>query len=181
MEEIDMENGEAHVETDGLTVQEQVKRAYADAVGRDNGYDDDERCLSFLTDRWLDPEEAANLVTYVGPYNNFDPEIVAMKIQSVAENCEFLRVAIGREGSPALYFEVNPVDRPEVEHAFERYADEFAEVEPPDISGKEMKRGDEYPIEEHSSCRHENPPVEPGNEAKGSTEYNRVYIRSWWD
>jgi hypothetical protein len=180
MDEIELENGQARVETDGLTVQEQVKRAYADAHGIDNGYDQEKRCLSFLTDQWVDPQEAGDLVAFIGPYNAFDPDTVADKFYTLVTEADVnFRVAIGREGSPALYF---ATDEPEkIRRVFESYADEFAEVEAPDIAGKERYREDDYPVEEHGSCRHDQPPVPQGHEVRGDPERDVTYLRAWWD
>lgn len=180
MEQIDLQNGEARVETDGLTVQEQVKRAYADAHNIDNGYDHDQRCLSFLADQWVTPSKAANLVAFIGPYNAFDPQTVVEKFSTLTDeaNVEF-RVAVGREGSPALYFATEEPNK--IRQVFESYADEFGEVEAPDIAGKERYRDDDYPVDEHSACSHDAPPVVSGHEADGSPDNSLTYLRAWWD
>lgn len=182
MDEIELENGQARVETDGLTVQEQVKRAYADGFPQedDEDYDHDQRCLSFLTDQWVDPQEAGDLVAFIGPYNAFDPDTVADKFRTLVTEADVnFRVAIGREGSPALYF---ATDEPEkIRRVFESYADEFAEVEAPDISGREMYRAEDSHIEEHSMCNHDQPPVPVGHEADGDPERDVTYLRAWWD
>lgn len=180
MKEIDIDSGEVHVEVDGLTVEEQVKTAYADAYGRDNDeYEKGQRCLTFLTDRWVEPQKAIELVRFIGPYNAFDPETVVKKISAANDEIDHLRVAVGREGSPVLYFEVDSVSA--FEKHFEKYADEFGVVEPPDISNRALYREDYTDIEEHSSCRHDRPPVEAGFEEDGDPESDYHYVRAWWD
>jgi len=180
MEQIDLQNGEARVKTDGLTVQEQVKRAYADAHNIDNGYDHEQRCLSFLTSRWVAPGMAANLAAFIGPYNAFDPDTVVEKLSTLTDEADVeFTVAVGREGSPVLYFATEEPNK--IRQVFESYADEFGEVEAPDISGKERYRDDDYPVDPHSSCRHDEPPVSFGHEADGNPDGSLTYLRAWWD
>jgi hypothetical protein len=180
MVDIELEHGEANVKTNGLTVEEQVQKAYADAYGIDNGFEDKERCLSFLTSEWVEPEHASSLVEYIGEYNAFNPDTVSGKFYTLSEEADVdFKVAVGREGSPVLYFATNEPEK--IRRVFRSYADEFGEVEPPDVSGKEQYRSEDSFVEEHSMCQHDEPPVPPGYEARGDTENGLTYIRAWWD
>lgn len=182
MEEIDLESGEARVSTD-ITSQEAVRQAYADAVPQmDNdftGNPHSTRCLTFLAPEWSEPEEAIRLVQYIGEYNNFYPSKVSKKIRQVVEETEHVRIAIGREGSPVLYFEVSDIDP--LSEEFAGYADEFMDCEAPDISQKSRYREEENRVDEHDMCLHDHPPIEPGDEADGDPDSDYQYIRCWWD
>jgi hypothetical protein len=57
------------------------------------------RSLQFHSE-WMQPEEAAEYLEYMGPYNCFDPELVREGIKDLPADAW---VALGREGSPAIY------------------------------------------------------------------------------
>lgn len=84
-----------------------TRRAYRDTRPNENVDTDGTRRLKF-TSAWTDPGMAATLVGFIGEYNRFDPDAVQGFLQELDSET---RVAVGREGSPVLYFWTpNPSD-----------------------------------------------------------------------
>lgn len=175
MEEVELTNGEVHIR-EVLSVREQVKRAYADS--NPSTYRENQRCLNFLISEWVSSNKAAKLLSDIGNYGNFSPVKTSQKLGKVRAQTDHCRVAIGREGSPVIYFEVG--DRQPVDDAFGDYADEYSEAKPPDISRRLRYQGNEK-LSEHHMCRHDTPPVPIGQEAQGDPDKDVTYLRAWWD
>lgn len=162
---------------------DEIRTAFADAgEQRDNdAYVKSMRCLDFLTSKWLTPDGAAQAVEYIDSYNAFDAGNVADALESIAEADDSALIAIGREGSPALYVETD--DAEAVLSAFKSMdgrPDELGRVDP-DAVGLARERLSDGDAEKynHSMCNHENPPVAAGDFPE--TDPARQYVRAWWD
>lgn len=170
----------------------QVRMAYADTGG--NPFHDDQRCLTFLTSRWMDLEEAIEALGVIGPYNAFDPGDVAEMLREIDGRVDGARFAVGREGSPAIYveaddpdavedvfgprrYEIDPEDRPDPDDVFSpSHPDELGRYDTPgsSYSREKFAEGEDA----HTMCLHDEPPVEVDEWVEGN---GRPIVRAWWD
>lgn len=176
MTEIQIENGKVELETGLKEVEHQVQMAYSDVGPQRNTDEYDDRCLGFLTDCWVNSKNAQKLIEYIPSYNNWDAERVNELLGELVEDGVAFRVAIGREGSPVLYFESNDTDA--IEAKFERYADECWTIDAESV-GTARKWADDHNLGQHTTCRHDEGVVEVDEFAP--VEAEQEYIRAWWD
>lgn len=184
MKTVELNNGEARIgslDLDDLTTSEEVRRGFADTGKQEDHpmYDRRQRCLSFLTSEWLDPHEAKFLVGYIGDYARFRPESVRENIDRLNKRTDHLRIALGRERQPVVYFETESLEP--VESVFGNLY-EFWEVGPGEVgNGRQYENDDDININPHRMCDHEegNEPVSVSNYPETSDEY--TYSRGWWD
>lgn len=164
-------------------IEPQIKQAYADgyyaADDLDNEFDPDDRCLNFLACEFVTPEDAMALVKWVGQYNAFDPVNVRDAISVIEGADPDARIAIGREGSPVIYVDVDPSTSTKVWDVFDRMGsgpDELDYVYPEDVGPSDVL--DKGTVHAYS-CAHDEPPVPEGGEAKPRSGHD--VIRAWWD
>jgi len=169
-------------DTHEQTSEAEVRTAFADANPQDGeaAYTGGMRCLSFLTSAWLDPEVAKRTVQYIGPYNQFDPDVTGRMLDRLPGDA---MLAVGREGSPVLYVQTH---RPEAaKGAFNTHPghspDVLREVEPTFVgSARSPIYGQSDGLRDpHSACDHESPPVPV--EEYAPTDDSARYVRAWWD
>lgn len=76
------------------------------------GYEEGTRCLNFRVNfyTWSDSgiDNALEAIRLIGGYNEFNGEVVAEALRPVLKDC--MSIAVGREGSPVLYFRTNDSD-----------------------------------------------------------------------
>lgn len=146
---------------------------------RTNPHEDD-RCLSFLTSDFIPMEFARDAIRYVGMYNAFDPGNLRDVFDVIRGADIEAKVAIGREGSPVLYFEVKngePADR--VRAVLERMSsgpDELSFVDHDNVGPRDILANGV-----HSRCGHtdDEAPVPVCEEA--APDPSKTHIRAWWD
>jgi hypothetical protein len=157
----------------------EVRVAYADAAQQvgDDRLDHGQRCLSFLTSGWFEDGDAlAYALEAIGQYNRFEADKVAEHTRKISEQCGYVRVAVGREGSPVLYIETD--DPATVKDVLAAYADECWEVNHDEVGNARKLAGDDY-IDAHNACRHDEPPVAAEDYAEPGD--GRRVVRCWWD
>lgn len=183
------------METETRDLINEVRIAYADAGDQRGAGDfvDTQRCLSFLTSGWLDEEDAVAAVHRIGGYNRFDPCTVGRILAAITDTDPTARFAIGREGSPAVYAEVDPEAAGAVREVFasdwqddadgDVFApggpDELSIVQPTAVGSARKYEEQDYDLEAHSMCQHDRPPVDQDDYAPVSGD--RAYVRAWWD
>lgn len=169
------------------TLLDEVRTAYADAgPQRDNpAFAHEMRCLSFLTSDWMDVETAVEAGHLIESYNGFDSDALEDALRRIEEVAPDVKVAVGREGSPAFYFQtdspeavIDVLDGMGSGGAFSARPDELSITDYVGgaRSGFYEPEGD---IAVHQTCRHEQPPVAVEDFAEPDPE--KEYVRAWWD
>lgn len=182
--------------TDQDDLLEQVAIAYADAgpQRQSEAYDNDDRCLKFVTSGWFTSQEAVReALSRIDSYNAFDDGRV-MGMVKRAFQADDVRVAVAREGSPAIYLETDVPNQIVDIFGPTRYEADpdlpFADVKPDELSYSaegdiDYRVGSNYAREPdfdaHSMCRHDDGDEPVAVEDWATPNPDRFVVRAWWD
>ena len=158
---------------------EEVRTAYSDAGPQrdDDAYNTADRCLTFLASGWFEDGVAlAAAFRAIRDYNRFDAERVITKMRAASDESDFMRVAVGREGSPVVYVETSNPHA--LRQQFGEYTDEYMDATPTGF-GQARKWDDDDGYDTHSMCRHDEPVTTVDEYPEGTGEHE--VIRMWWD